>query len=43
MSLHGKEGDKQDAIRELCAARDSFVYDFYHRRAEGSFHVAWFA
>jgi hypothetical protein len=42
MSLHGEEGDEQDAVRELCAATDSFVYDSYHRQAEGNFHVAWF-
>jgi hypothetical protein len=37
MSLHGEEGDEQDAVRELCAAGDSFVYGSYLRRAEGSF------
>jgi hypothetical protein len=42
MSLHGEEGDKQDGVRELCAAMDSFVYGSYHRRAKGNFH-AWFA
>jgi hypothetical protein len=35
MSLHGEEGDDQDAVRELCAAADSFVYSSYHRQAEG--------
>jgi hypothetical protein len=43
MSLHGEEGDEQDAVRELCATGDSFVYGSYLGRAEGSFHSAWFA
>jgi hypothetical protein len=43
MSLHGKEGDEQDAVREFCAAGDSFIYGSYHCQAESSFYVAWFA
>ena len=37
MSLHGEEGDKQDPVRKLCTAAESFIYDFYHRWVEGSF------
>jgi hypothetical protein len=43
MSLHGEEGDEQDAVRELYAVGDSFVYGSYLCRVEGSFHAAWFA
>ena len=40
MSLHGEESNEQDAICELYATADSFIYASYHRRAKGSIHAA---